>query len=169
MNKSNTRYSYLSYEEKLFIKEELLKQENMWAICLKLKRSHSTITQEVNRHGGIHNYDPLLSKRKLGTGIPVTCQDKLMIKSLIDQGLNASSIATKMNRSHNTIRGEINRNGGIKNYNPKIVDLSPVRATQLAFPLFDSKENERIQTLENKIASIEMQLDILIDKIREIQ
>lgn len=101
----------------------------------------------------------------------LTFQERKEIKRLIGQGWNLSEIGRTINRGKNTIIAEVRRNGGPLFY-------EPVKAQER----FEVLKKERIdrckkmsagqtanpyRALERRIQNLEMQIEILVDAIKE--
>lgn len=121
----------------------------------------------------------------MGYFIPLSFEERQQIEKLLKEGYSIKQIHKKMNRSYHGISAEIKKNGGRENYlaiegqkNVRMSRKKPLKETEKVMPIkdeethlhkienydFGSKVNEYIKRIEN----LEMQMDILINQIREL-
>jgi IS30 family transposase len=104
---------------------------------------------------------PDIKKEKEWTKL--TYEERLQIKKMLDLGYSRTRICQAMDRSYNTIHFDIKRNGGKENYNPKKAnDEAIIRMSQPNAKTIRGLE----ELLRVKIDSLQMQLDILTQQIR---
>lgn len=188
-------YKPLHYSEKLLIQHYLSLGMLTYYIAEKIGRSYSTVYGEIRNHGGLKNYKPtplpitlrnvhnnpemfpgidpdLLRKKKFSQ------QDKLIIKTMLEQGFTYSDIAKELKRHPSSVHCHIITYGGKDNYDPPlkpIFNREESLSLAIAFAKPDECTNEdsltpqsdRIEALEQKISMLEMQIDILLETIRK--
>ncbi len=90
--------------------------ESLNAIARAFETSHSAITKNLARYGGIR---PLGRKR---SRLALTLSEREEISRGIVGGLSLRAIAGQLDRAPSTISREINRNGGLKRYRANHAD-----------------------------------------------
>ena|ERR1700677_3407599 len=98
----------------------------------------------------------------------LSLDQRKQIKEMIDEQIPMSVIATKIKKQKSFIYREIIQNGGRDNYNPETAHencLYPPLPSN--YRIRDLIEN--CEVMEKKIENLEMQMEILIDTIKEIK
>ncbi len=105
-------------------------------------------------------------------GVSITFRERKEIENLCKvPKISASQIARLMNRPKNTIVTEIRRAGGLSKYT---AEMGQQRAIEGEIQkreklVIRNKGNKREFHLVKRVQNLEMQVDILIDKIRAME
>ena len=102
----------------------------------------------------------------------LTFEERKDIKKLIGKGWNLSEISKMLNRGKNTITLEVRRNGGPLFYEPvkaqeRYENLKQERIDRTK-ALFKGNMSNPYKELEQRIQNLEMQVEILVDAIKEL-
>jgi len=98
----------------------------------------------------------------------ITYEERCLIEKLLKKGLSCSEIAKRINRSKNGVITEVRKNGGKEFYNAKEADKNSL----LKFEEKKQKlkninlKNTRQYYLKQRIANLEMQVEILYDTLK---
>lgn len=106
----------------------------------------------------------------MGRTFPLTLKERKEIKYFIDQMFSMHEIARKVGRSSTCILNEVRRYGGRDNYDPilahkKAIDANELRIEKLK--KFNYQYSKK--SMEDRISNIEMQIDIIIQTIKELK
>lgn len=103
----------------------------------------------------------------------ITFEERKHLEKLVQMGISLKECARRMNRPPTTITQEIKRTGGRENYNAteaqkqseeRIIKRNLVVSKHNK----EAKENHPIARMKTKIDNIEMQLEIVIDQLKEL-
>lgn len=111
----------------------------------------------------------------------LTLSERLRIRKLLDDGWSMLSISKEMGRGKTTIQFEVKRNGGPYIYDPHeahnqahVRKMIKSRNTSESLKEFYKPEGlnidlgTRVKKLEQRIESMQMHLEILIEQLRKL-
>lgn len=106
-------------------------------------------------------------------GTVLTFVERKNIKKLIGEGYNLSEIAREIDRGKNTVIAEVRRNGGPLFYDPVKAEeraqaLKQERAERCR-ELNKKQLSNPYSEIKDRIQNIEMQVEILVDAIKELR
>lgn len=100
----------------------------------------------------------------------LTLEERRLIEKYIKMGISFNQQARMIGRSNYTIADEIRRNGGRENY---CAEKAQERAVVMRGRSSSNSQSKvykgRIDKLETRVDSLEMQIEILMDLIKEIK
>jgi IS30 family transposase len=103
----------------------------------------------------------------------LTLDERKVIHKLINEGISLSQIAIKLKRGKNTVIHEVRINGGRHLYDAiqaqKASDKRLVDKANKTAATCDSLHAEKKEKENTRIANIEMQIEILIDVVKELR
>jgi len=104
----------------------------------------------------------------------LSLEERKTIRKKLDASYSCSLIANLLGRGKTTVILEVRRNGGKEKYNPELAQ----KAFEERKDLVHKSRSETLKRLNNptpfkilfdKVASIEMQLEILTEEIRKLK
>lgn len=105
-------------------------------------------------------------------GTEVNLDERREINRLLRQKFSLGEIAKKIGRGKNTVVAEVRRNGGVESYNPVKAEARAVllknQRAQRCRELNQTRPPSPYQRLEQRIQNLEMQVEILVDAIKEL-
>lgn len=125
----------------------------------------NTNTKDIKHKGGTY-----WLKSKYGKYEPITFEERTKIEVLVSQGVNTYKIAQALERSYAGIKKEIWRGGG-KKY------IAQDAQTQVEYRINNKSSGIKATNvlrakgpeLLERISSLEMQLEIVIDEIKQLR
>ncbi len=142
----------LNLDERLIIEAGLARGDKTGTIASIIGRSHSCVKQEIRKNGGKNNYKARdahsrsMERRSMSIekkSFPLSNEEHLRVVDFINQGFSRDRTAREM---------------GITNYRLK----KHFEKTGLKY------KTKHLGGLEERVNSIEMQLEIAIDAIKEL-
>lgn len=107
----------------------------------------------------------------MGIVFSLTLKERKQIKYCIDNMLSQKQISIKLGRASSCINKEIGRNGGRDEYNPQIAHekslerrLARIEKLRNNNPWHKLKKQE----IEIRVSNLEMQIEIIIEQIKEL-
>ena len=108
----------------------------------------------------------------MGKVIPLTLNERKKIKYLIDQMVPQNQIAMKLGRASSCINTEIRRSGDRDLYDPDIAHQNARARNEKKIEalknIYSSKKHINKIDLELRISNLEMQIEIIIEQIKEL-
>lgn len=98
-----------------------------------------------------------------------------MIKDLLGKSLSCSEISRAIGRARNTVIAEVRRNGGRFLYDPIIAEERYLKGKQervercRLIAITGDPQLGQYKILETRIQNLEMQIEILVDMIKELR
>lgn len=105
-------------------------------------------------------------------GKEITLEERREINKLLREGFSLSEISRKLSRGKNTVIAEVRRNGGAESYNPvqaeaRAILMKNKRAARCR-ELNQTRPLSPYEQLAQRIQNLEMQVEILVDAIKEL-
>ena len=103
----------------------------------------------------------------MGFNVPLDLEERKKIKAMIDQGISARKMGLTLDRAFSCIEKEIHRNGGRKNYDPFEAhkQAETRKAERIEKVRKMHKSDKRKGTFFDRLVVLEMQVDILMDRL----
>lgn len=107
-----------------------------------------------------------------GARSPITLEERIVIKKLIDQGYSLTKIAFEIGRGKNTVIVEVRKNGFRDHYDPyeahKKRETSRLEGNKKRSDSVKGKNFNPYVSMSQRIGNLEMQIEILTDSIKEL-
>lgn len=155
-----------THEDRLKIKSMLDQGFTMSKIAIEFGRTLHSITGEITRRGGVLRYSTAIYKRAVPRD-SYTLEQRITLQEELRKGTSIAQISIIINRSVGSINHELNKNGGVRNYNAELANTGHNVLKPKAKPL---NLNSRIykNDLNKRIENIEFQLEIITQTLEEI-
>ena len=167
---------YLSLEERKQIEELLNQGKQPQEIAYILKRSEYAIRSDIKRCLSLPAYSAEYAQqdhinkrcRKFQKRKTYDLQTRQKLRELITSGKSNSHIAEILGLSRNAINRELSLNGGRGLYDPEEAENRSILAKGETYNIASMNATLRHNKVFDKIDSLQMQIDILADQIKEL-
>lgn len=142
--------------------------------------SLNTIMNEIYLGGGKKNYDPAVAEKNLPVNLEkfktnLSLEERKQIEEFFKQDLSIAEISRRIRRSKNIVSREMKRAGGRDNYSAEQAHLDAFTRKGNIFEKLNTIK-QTLETNENhnqnfidRIENLEMQIDIILETLREIK
>jgi IS30 family transposase len=163
--------SRLTLGERQIIDDMLRGCYTVTEISKAIDRTLSTISREINLNGGKSAYNAskaherAIEMHKMGCARSnrYNLEDRKIIEQMLKNGCTHNAIAVFLGRAQPALSREIKKNGGNEAYN---AEEAQKRMESLLVQT--PKEKKTLPQVNRRIDILEMQIEILMDKIKEL-
>ena len=165
----------LSLEEREKIEEFSKRGLNYRQIAEKLGRSLEGVRKEFLKYSRNKPYsarDAHALARGKGSWISLSLEDRILIEKMIRENKSIPEIALKLGRTTNSISKELLINTGENGYEGKEAHRISRERRMSSARIGAEKHKKRFSAAsaaEEKIQSLEMQLEIILDQLKELK
>jgi IS30 family transposase len=113
-------------------------------------------------------------KRVMARSVRLSLEERIKIKEYLDKGFKGNEIARLLGRAFSAVNNDVRRNGGKENYDPQKAQEEAnlrwkMRCESTTYNLTKFYgENGRCLNLAERVQTLEMQLEIIIDQLKEL-